>query len=200
MNAKTKVPLKALLPLLMGFVNTALVVWDQHNERVIMHQGMNWDTGAPLWPYQTPNIMLFALNLPAYGVSMFGIHYFPFTGVDAMHYSAFFVAALVWWWLAGRYLDRRSLRECVQRTPIRALSLGLLAVGLIALGAEEARWAIRWWWTYSRTVLSVTDLILLRLFVPTIWCFALSFVALTAAGRRRHSVNVSGDRRACPRG
>ena len=39
MNEKTKVPLKASLPLLMGFVNTALVVWDQHNERVILHQG-----------------------------------------------------------------------------------------------------------------------------------------------------------------
>ena len=33
--------------------------------------GMGWDDGAPVWPYQTPNILLFTLNTPAYFVANF---------------------------------------------------------------------------------------------------------------------------------
>ena len=56
--------------------------------------------------------------------------------------------------------------------------------GLIALGFEESRLAFRWWWTFSLPVLSVSDLILLRLLAPSIWCVVLNFSALLAARRR----------------
>jgi hypothetical protein len=49
-----KVPLKISLPTVIGLVSATLMVWDLHNQRVIMSMGMAWDTGAPLWPYQTP--------------------------------------------------------------------------------------------------------------------------------------------------
>jgi hypothetical protein len=179
-----KVPLKVALPTVMGLLCALLMLWDLHNQRVIRSMGMAWDTGAPLWPYQTPDTLLFALNTPAFFISNAREFYFRVGAISPLSYSMFFPAILVWWWLVGLYLDRRLLRESVQRAPIWALLLCLLAIGLIALGVEESRWAFRWWWTYSRAVFSVSDLILLRLLAPSIWCVVLGFVALLAARRR----------------
>jgi hypothetical protein len=182
-----KVPLKLALPAVMGLVGAMLMVWDLHNQRVITSMAMAWDTGAPLWPYQTPDTLLFALNTPAFLVSAAGTYYFTFGAISPMHHVAFLVAILAWWCLVGLCLDRHLASKVVRRAPIRALFLYLLALGLILLGAEESRWAFRWWWTYSRTLLSVTDLILLRLLAPSIWCLALSFVTLFSAWRRTRS-------------
>ena len=41
------------------------MAWDLYNEGIIAQTGMGWDTGAPIWPYQTPAILLFAINTPA---------------------------------------------------------------------------------------------------------------------------------------
>jgi hypothetical protein len=53
-----------------GHCQPALVLWDIHNERAIESMGMAWDTGAPIWPYQTSDILLRLLNFPAYFISM----------------------------------------------------------------------------------------------------------------------------------
>jgi hypothetical protein len=179
-----KVALKLALPTVIGLVSAMLMVWDLHNQRVIMSMGMAWDTGAPLWPYQTPDTLLFALNTPAFLISAPSSNYFRFGLIGPLHYVTFFPIILVWWWLVGRYLDNRLTRKGVRRTPVWAIMLCLAALGLIFLGVDEFRWAFRWWWTYSRTVFSVSDLILLRLLAPSIWCFVLSFAALAAAQRR----------------
>jgi hypothetical protein len=169
----------------MGFLCTPLMLWDIHNQRIIQSMGMAWDTGAPLWPYQTPDTILFAVNLPAFLISNLISNasdlYFKFGVIGPLRYLFFFPAVLGWWWLVGLYIDRRSPDK---RRPILALSLCLLAVGLVGLGIEESRWAVRWWLTYSRTFWSATDLILLRLLAPTVWCIALGLVALSAAWRR----------------
>ena len=44
-----------ILPVVVGVVSAALIAWDIHNQRIIAFTGMAWDTGAPLWPYQTPD-------------------------------------------------------------------------------------------------------------------------------------------------
>ncbi len=179
-----KVPLKVFLPVLMGLVSALLMVWDLYNQRVIVSMGMAWDTGAPLWPYQTPDTLLFALNTPAFLISNASSNYFTIGLIGPLRYATFFPAILAWWWLVGMYFDKRSNDESIRKMPGWALLLCLLAVGLIFLGIDESRWAFRWWWTYSRNILSVSDLIMLRLIAPSIWCFVLSFVALIAAGRR----------------
>jgi hypothetical protein len=168
----------------MGSISTLLMVWDIHNQRTITSMGMAWDTGAPLWPYQTPDTLLFALNTPAFLISTADNYFFKFGLIGPMNYILFFPAILAWWWLVGLYFDKRLSPKSVTRTPFKALLLCLLAVGLICLGIEESRWAFRWWWTYSRTVVSATDLILLRLLAPSAWCVVLGFVALLAARRR----------------
>jgi hypothetical protein len=184
-----KVPLKITLPTVIGLVSATLMVWDLHNQRVIMSMGMAWDTGAPLWPYQTPDTLLFALNTPAFLISALGSNYFRFGVIGPLHYVTFFPIILVWWWLVGRYLDNRHTSEIVRKMPVLTIMLCLLALGLIFLGINASRWAFQWWWTYSRTVFSVSDLILLRLLAPSMWCFVLSFAALATAQRRTSARN-----------
>jgi hypothetical protein len=178
-----KAPLRYILPAVMGLISAALMAWDIHNQHVIMSMGMAWDTGAPLWPYQTPDTLLVALNVPAYLIAA------PFTRLLHLlvprHYFALYPSILLWWWLAGHYLEQRSKRVSTRNAPIAAIMLCLLSLGLIIFGAQESRWAFRWWWTYSRTLLSVSDLILLRLLAPCVWCVTLGLVALLAAWRRR---------------
>jgi len=48
-----KVRFCILLPILFGLLAVALMTWDYHNQRIIESIGMTWDTGAPIWPYQT---------------------------------------------------------------------------------------------------------------------------------------------------
>jgi hypothetical protein len=170
---------KLVLPMAMGLVCAPLMLWDIHNLQVIESMGMAWDTGAPLWPYQTPEILLFALNTPAAFFSNVLSNLLGLIGPS--HYVPFFPAAIAWWWLVGLYFDKRQL---VRRKPIWALALCLLAVVLIGLGIEESRWAFRWWWTYSRSLLSISDLFFLRAIAPSAWSLMFGLVALYEAWRR----------------
>ena len=173
---------KLTLPILMGAVSALLMMWDIHNQRVIMSVGMGWDTGAPLWPYQTPDTLLLAINAPAYLIATPISRLFDL--LAPRQYFALYPAILLWWWLVGAYLDKRHLEGRVRSARVWASLFCLFAVTLICLGVDGSYFALRWWWTYSRSLLNVSDLILLRLIAPSIWCFALSLVALLAARRR----------------
>jgi hypothetical protein len=187
--SRMNAPSKVVLPAVMGLVCAALMVWDIHNQRIIMSMGMAWDTGAPLWPYQTPDILLFALNLPAYFITNPISRQFNLFVPE--RYFVLFPVIVLWWWLVGRYLDRRLLKENVRRAPIQAIMFALLAIALIALGVEEASGTLKWWFIYSRTLISVTDLILLRSLAPTVWGIILGFVCLHAAWKRlRYKASV----------
>jgi hypothetical protein len=54
------------LPVVQGGIAAALMAWDLYNQSVISSMGMAWDTGAPIWPYQTSEILIVAINAPAY--------------------------------------------------------------------------------------------------------------------------------------
>jgi hypothetical protein len=90
------VRLRIILPSVMGIVSLPLVLWDIHNGRVIESMGMAWDTGAPIWPYQTSDILLRLLDGPAYYVTM------PFA--NALSHSALVVVS----WTATRPRSRDS--------------------------------------------------------------------------------------------
>ena len=92
-----KVPLKVALPTVMGLLCALLMLWDLHNQRVIRSMGMAWDTGAPIWPYQTPDTLLFALNTSASFISNASEFYFRIGAMSPLSYSMFFPAILVWW-------------------------------------------------------------------------------------------------------
>jgi hypothetical protein len=173
---------RLVLPILMGAVSAILIAWDIHNQRIIMSMGMAWDTGAPLWPYQTPDTLLSALNFPAYLIAT------PVSRILGLlaprHYLALFPAILFWWWLVGRFLDELLGNASVRKATLLALVLCVLAILLAYLGISGCIDVFRWWRTYSREVLGWSVLIPLRLIAPSMWCFALSLAALMSAKRR----------------
>jgi hypothetical protein len=155
------------------------MVWDIHNQRTIMSMGMAWDTGAPLWPYQTPDTLFFALNFPAYLIGgpisrLLGL-------LVPKHYFALFPAVIFWWWLAGTYVDRRRVITNVKKARWTAILLSIVAILLLALGVDSFIDPLRWWLRYNREVWSVSDLIMLRAIAPALWCLVLSSVAAVAA-------------------
>jgi len=104
----------------MGGISLPLVIWDIHNERVIESMGMAWDTGAPIWPYQTSDILLHFLNGPAYFIAQ------PLANVLRLggpsHFLVVLPAILIWWWFVGTRLDDGwPLAESRWRWPVFAL-------------------------------------------------------------------------------
>ncbi|MDT8070341.1 MAG: hypothetical protein ROO76_19405 [Terriglobia bacterium] len=172
---------KWLLPLCFGIVDAALMLWDIHNQRVIMSMGMGWDTGAPLWPYQTPDTLLLALNLPAY---VFAI---PITRIlhlySPIHYFVLFPAYVSWWWLAGVTIESRLWRNSHWRWPWAIIGV-LCAVGFTLAGIVVLRHAAAWWWRYSRAVFTSEFIIVLRLCAPGVW--SLIFAASATVITKRH--------------
>jgi hypothetical protein len=57
------------LPAVLGCATAGLMAWEQYNATVIALMGMRWDIGAPMWPFQTPEIILGILDAPAYFIA-----------------------------------------------------------------------------------------------------------------------------------
>jgi hypothetical protein len=178
-----KRPFSTILPVAMGVLSVALIAWDIQNQHVIRSMGMAWDTGAPLWPYQTPDTLLFALNTPAY-LLIAPTPYWTFGFIGPLHYVTFLPALLLWWWVVGMFFDQWRSKIGSRKGWVWTSLLLFVAVLLMSLGVSGMPHALRWWWTYSRQILSVSDLILLRLIAPSIWCFVLCFAALQLVKRR----------------
>lgn len=121
---------RVILPVAFGILSAALMVWDIHNQRVISSMGMAWDTGAPLWPYQTPDTLLFALNTPTYLLANPVSNLLSLVG--PAHYIVLYPTVILWWWFVGIVLDRK-LRLPETRAGWRpALSSASAALFLIA--------------------------------------------------------------------
>ena len=123
-------PLRLKLPLIFGCVSMALNGWDFYNEIVIERTGRTWDTGAPIWPYQVPHLLLVALNAPAWEASVvfdraLGSYSPPrFAG-------EFFVLTLMLWWFVGLELDCVRTGATARRTGMLA-TLGFASVAVLA--------------------------------------------------------------------
>ena len=98
-------PLRLKLPLLFGSISYLLIGWEFYNESVIESMGMAWDTGAPIWPYQTAHILLVALNAPAW---LAAVVVERSTGFVSLAFMAWIFLALILlqWWFIGVECDR----------------------------------------------------------------------------------------------
>ena len=171
----------------MGVTSFGLIGWDIYNQAVIRSMGMAWDTGAPLWPYQTPDTINTALSAPAY---LLANPLANLLGLQMPHrYFVVFPAIVLWWWFVGWYLDRRTTKSAEHRTNLLSILLCLLAIALLSAGAYQFWIAIEWWATYSRSLLSSTNIILLRLLTPAAWTAIFGTVALFAAVRHSPILN-----------
>ena len=173
--------LRFILPIVFGTLSAVLMVWDIFNLRVISSMGMAWDTGAPLWPYQTPDILFFALNTPAFILAALPSNLLGLIG--SIRYVVLFPCVLLWWWFVGTVFDRRLLKPSVRKGWSRLVLSSLLAAIFVILGAYGSWDTFRWWQNYGDSFLSWRLLIVLRLLAPSIWCFVLSFVCALYAVR-----------------
>ena len=174
--------LRILLPSVMGIVSLPLVLWDIHNERVIVSMGMAWDTGAPIWPYQTSDILLRLLNGPAYYITM------PFANAlrlfAASQYLLVFPANLLWWWFLGLRLDRGLvITKSRWRWPVFSF---LVVLSMLLLWAATSIFveSFRWWLRYAEVFSRLNALLMMARFLsPAAWSVLIALLAVTAAKR-----------------
>lgn len=171
--------LRVILPLGAGVITAALTIWDIHNSRVIDSVGMGWDTGAPIWPYQTSDILLRLVGFPAYFVVTPLANALGF--VAPLYHLLVFPTVLAWWWFLGLAFDRPSILSTVRRTGSLRVTLIGLAVLLLCSAAAVSANTFRWWFQYGTSLWSVQALLLLRFLTPAIWCCFLSFILAVAA-------------------
>jgi hypothetical protein len=159
----------------MGAISAVLTVWDCWNSVVIQRMGMAWDTGPPIWPYQTPDILLHLLNLPALLLT-FGL-------VSPKQHLAWYPMTILMWWGIGTLLDWKK------KTHLKHRSYGLVAVLLLFsacfvwFGTAMAVDACRWWHDIGEPASRNTALILLRLGAAPAWCFGIAVFLVVRAIR-----------------
>src|SRR5262245_6929540 len=119
-----------------ALISVPLIIWAIFNEQIIKSMGMAWDTGAPVWPYETPQILLFALHFPAYIVAQPVADSLGLIAPD--HYWVILPAALLWWWFLGSQIDRRLF----DRPPFSIVVVFALALAwtVINIGTIVYRW------------------------------------------------------------
>lgn len=166
-----------------GLVDAVLILWDIHDVRVIESVGMGWDTGAPLWPYQTPATLLFALNTPAY---LIGVPIDRALGLYApWHYLVLFPLFLCWWFFAGYALESAFWKGERLRWRWKGLAI-TCGVIFTAIGAAVLRDAVVWWTEYCGRLLTSQNIIMLRLSAPGLWCLVFAAVAVLLATRHQN--------------
>jgi hypothetical protein len=176
------VQFRIVLPTVMGGVSLPLMIWDIHNELVIESMGMAWDTGAPVWPYQTPDILLRFLNGPAYFVASPLASAFRLFGPS--YFIIVFPAVLIWWWFVGLRLDRgmRPVGPSWRWTvlALSTISAILLLWAAVAVSAD----AFHWWFKYASFFKPIERSLLMVSFLsPAAWCTVLTFLLVVVARR-----------------
>jgi hypothetical protein len=174
------------LPAVLGCATAGLMAWEQWNARVIESMGMRWDTGAPMWPFQTPEIILAVLNAPAYFIAAPIWWTLNLQSAQQQH-PVLLLASIGLWHLVGRGIDSCwfSRQGAPDRQSLRLLLIGVVAVAASG-GARQMFDGARWWSKYGGLDLP-RILILVRIvcFVP--WCLAVAaFGARSAFRWRRH--------------
>ena len=166
----------------MGIASLPLVLLDIHNEHVIESMGMGWDMGAPIWPYQTSDILLRLLNGPAYYVTM------PFAKalrlVASSQYLLVFPAILLWWWFLGLGLDHGLvITKSRWRWPVFSV-LVVLAVLLLWAATSIFDESFRWWFRYAGLSGGLNALLMMtRFLTPAAWSVVIALLAATTAKR-----------------
>lgn len=172
--------LRIALPLVMGFVSLPLVLWEIHNENVIASVGMGWDTGAPIWPYQTSDILLRLLNAPAYCFSVPVANMMRLFGP-----RTFFLvcpAILLWWWFFGWLFDQGLAMTKPRLRWSALLVLAVLAVLLLLWAVAPPSFSF--WLKYAEQFGRMPALLMMtRLFTPAAWCMLIVLLIVTAAKR-----------------
>jgi hypothetical protein len=171
------------LPIIFGFLALALMAWDYENQRMVQLMGMGWDMGPPFWPYQAVYDLLFAINTPAFVISIPILRLLS-TRSYALQYGVWFLAIVAWWWWIGTRIDfgvlgRRQYRHAKWFAGVlAAVSVGLLYGAIRGMLGE-----FDWWTEHGRGSSPYRLPTLFSTVGPVLWCFILSVACLIAAKR-----------------
>jgi hypothetical protein len=163
--------LRLVLPILLGLVSFALIAWEFHNEQVIQSMGMRWDTGPPVWPYQTSWILLQGINAPAY---LLDLPFFKAVGLQAgpPQLAVEFLTILLWWWFIGWRIEFGFTPiQNTRHRKWRAVGLWIISLGFGCFLAYLVADQLQFWFEY-RTVTGQL-LRLMRYVGLMIWCLFL---------------------------
>ncbi len=185
-----------LLPVLHGLTALGLLSWQAHNSRIIDSMGMAWDTGAPVWPYQTPEIVLCLLNTPAYLIALpawaaFGLR------TQEERAPALLAAVAVLWFGVGCAVDFGLASRPWLRS--RKWLYGVfvpISLASVLIAGSLAIEGMGWWLRYGDVSLD-SVLIFGRVTGPLPWCVLVAVTATRSVIRNR---NIEAQQRSHPPG
>jgi hypothetical protein len=173
-----------VLPILVGLASIPLIAWDIHNQTVIVKMGMAWDTGAPPWPYQTPDIVLRLLSFPAYIIAMPVANWLRLWLHVGTSYIVTGPLIIGWWWLLGKAVDSGFVKKSGTRRWSRVLFFAVLASALtfaaIYLSIDAIQWRLKYEAYLNRME---SSLLVIRVITPVVWLFVGGITAAAAATR-----------------
>jgi hypothetical protein len=172
-----------LLPLVFGCLAIALTAWQFHNDSVIEAMGMGWDTGPPIWPYQTPWILLQAINAPAYALDLL-----LFTLLGVRNNQARLLLELptifLWWWFIGLRIDVGLLPQGnLRQRRLRGTMFGIASLGLWSCATYLVVEQARFWSEYGALGWRGPVLLLTRNAGILCWCLLLGLWSTAVALR-----------------
>lgn len=178
-NQRVQTRFRIVLPCTIGALSAILTAWDMYNWKVIASMGMAWDTGAPIWPYQTSDILLRLINLPAFLAAM------PLAnGLNLLapsYHLVVFPAELVWWWVVGLGLDSSKRNRLNRGRWLVFVPLAICFVLFASLAIAEFTSVLHWYLKYGGDLWSINKIGVLRVITPTIWLSVAAVVVAVAA-------------------
>jgi hypothetical protein len=170
---------RIVLPAVMGLVSAVLMAWEYYNSKVIAPMGMGWDTGAPMWPYQTPEIFLKLLNAPAYLLA--APIWFAFDLRMHEQRQPVLMVAIVVSWLGLVRMTGLGVWSRARRRGRAAFVVGLLLSVVVFSFAGVALIASSLaWWSYYGDWSLPSALIFARIAAVAPWSFVLALASVRA--------------------
>jgi len=167
-----------ILPVVTTVITLPLVVWDIY----LAPARALYDTGAPLWPFQMPTILLALINAPALLLAK------PFENLagaySPIYHGVIILLAtpLVWWWLGDR-IDHGALRPPYRFPRVLGSILLLVALSIAIATFRDLLGGVKWWRKWGPASLANSGWTVLRDLPLPIWALAI-VVCLTWAGSR----------------
>lgn len=170
------------LPVVFGALSVVLMLWDLHNDKVSMEMGLSWDTGAPIWPYRMPQLLVPIVNWPAY-LLVAPIFWLLGSQMFWVHYIVLLPFIVLWWYWVGRRVDYGLVPSSWLKAGKRVVVLPLLVgVGFTGFGLMTAVEGLTWWFRYGGSVWSPRVMLLASDMAPAAWGFVLAiWMGLIAA-------------------
>jgi hypothetical protein len=165
---------RVVLPVSLGIISVALIIWDLYNLRVIRTMGMAWDTGAPIWPYEASLLVQQTINAPAFVLAA-PFFLLPHMQIMEVRYPVLLPVIVLWWWWLGTRIDFGILgRQRFRRPKLFAFFLAVVASALLYTCTRLITDAVHRWLIYPPPHL----LLLTRTAGLVLWSFALAFGCL----------------------